>query len=92
MVRDFYLKVKNLYQLDISIAGYHQENMCDEINEIVWQPVYQSHNLNSTLNHFSHQLRKVFSKHVLIIEKRVKVAKCRYKERINNRNKQIRKA
>ena len=78
-------------------AKYIHQNMCSDINEIGWQPLYQATDVNIAVNYFNTEVRQIFDKHAPIVEKRAKGRPCKWltsevKTEMNHRDKALRKA
>jgi len=56
--------------------NYCPNAMCDEINNIDWQPLYECTNVNEAVGHLNTFLKAVFDRHAPPMEKRLRGKPC----------------
>ena len=78
-------------------TNYDPEQLNKSFENVNWNAVYQSDDINTCLRHFNETVQNVFDQHAPQLEKRVKGRKCPWitielKRKMNNRDRVLRKA
>ena len=59
-----------------NFKNFNSQDLNNDIDEIDWKPLYDSSNIENTVNYLNHHVKAVFDKHAPSITKKVKGRPC----------------